>query len=152
MIQECGIMDGCKQNKVYRLPHHFLLPQATLNLLCSLIFLFIPLYMGAISQAMLCRLDREKGILALVVTIISCPPPPAPSPPDHICQVYYSRTSIIQTIKISNHRKLHEHWRGLPCRYLYHLKGQLPTTIAKMHSHLWNSKWLSFSIQVKALV
>lgn len=46
-------MDGCKQNKVYRLPHHFLLPQVTLNLLCSRIFLFILLYMGAISQAML---------------------------------------------------------------------------------------------------
>ena len=49
----------------------------------------------------ICRLDREKGILALVVTIISCPPSP-----DQICQVYYSRTSIIQTIKISNHRKI----------------------------------------------
>ena len=82
------------------------------------------------------RLDREKGILALVVTIISCPPPP----PDHICQVYYSRTSIIQTIKISDHRKLHEHWCGLPRCYFYHFKGRLPTTIAKMHCHLWNSK------------
>ena len=53
----------------------------------------------------ICRLDREKGILALVVTIISCPHPPPPSP-DQICQVYYSRTSIIQTIKISDHRKI----------------------------------------------
>ena len=49
----------------------------------------------------ICRLDREKGILALVVTIISCPPFL-----DQICQVYYTRTSIIQTIKISNHRKI----------------------------------------------
>ena len=73
MIQEYGIMDGCKQNKVYRLPHHFLLPQATLNLLCF--------------RYVICRLDREKGILALVVTIISCPPPP-PHPPQIISARY----------------------------------------------------------------
>lgn len=53
MIQEYGNMDGCKQNKVYRLPHHFLPSPGYTQLALLTDFLIHPLHMGAFSQAML---------------------------------------------------------------------------------------------------
>lgn len=75
------------------------------------------------------------------------PPPPIRSARYITLEPQSSKQSRFLIIE-----KLHEHRCGLPCCYFYHFKGRLPTTIAKMHCHLWNSKQLSFSIQVKALV
>ena len=88
----------------------------------------------------ICRLDREKGILALVVTIISCPPPPPPPPAIRSARYITVEPQSSKQSRFLIIEKLHEHWCGLPCCYFYHFKGRLPTTIAKMHCHLWNSK------------
>lgn len=91
-------------------------------------------------------MDREKGILALVISIISSPPPPTQIISARYITVEPQSSRQSRFLIIKNYMNIDGVFlvaTSIISKDNYHNNGK---------NHLWNSQQLSFSIQVKALV